>query len=245
MSRPESDSRRRRGNIQPTTSFGGLLETRQVLISELGEEGGDLAEALPAQAIDALRAVTAFVHQARLLQHLEVLGYCRTADCEPSRNGAGGEFSLVQQTKDLPPSRFGDRPEYIVHQVSVSIHLRKCQLTNIPRLLWLFCSYTRGEMSTHARALVIGLLGPSLAALGLLWLAVEALVDPRTGKFGFHHLMFNGPHLLVAAGTALSLMAIPLALRVAAARPEEVEIPVFDRDLAPEAEERRPQPAPR
>lgn len=100
-------------------------------------------------------------------------------------------------------------------------------------------------MSTQARALVIGLLGPSLAALGLLWLAVEALIDPRTGKFGLHYLMFNGPHLLVAAGTALSLLAIPLAVRVAVARPDEVEIPVFDRDLAPEAEERRPQPAPR
>jgi hypothetical protein len=99
-------------------------------------------------------------------------------------------------------------------------------------------------MSTQSRALVIGLLGPIVAASGLLWLAVESVADPRTGKFGFHHLMFNPPHLVIAAGVALSFLAVPLALRVARASEEEVEIPIFDRELQ-EEEDLQAQPAPR
>jgi hypothetical protein len=109
-------------------------------------------------------------------------------------------------------------------------------------------------MSTQSRALVMGLLGPLVSATGLLWLAVDSVADPRTGRFGIHHLMFNAPHLVIAAGVALSFIAIPMALRVAVARPGEVEIPVFDRDLVSkgdpaerkaEDEEFQAQPAPR
>jgi hypothetical protein len=99
-------------------------------------------------------------------------------------------------------------------------------------------------MSTQSRALAIGLLGPLLAAAGLVWLTVDSVVDPRTGKFGFHHLMFNPPHLVIAAGIALSFIAVPLALKIALASEEEVAIPVFDRDLE-EEEDFRAQPAPR
>ena len=98
-------------------------------------------------------------------------------------------------------------------------------------------------MSTQTRALVIALLGPALAAIGLLWLALEALLDPYSGTFGFHHLMFSAPHLLVGAGIALSFVAIPLSLRVAVASPADVEIPIFDAGLEPEGEERQAQPA--
>jgi hypothetical protein len=100
-------------------------------------------------------------------------------------------------------------------------------------------------MSPQSRALVIGLLGPVLAAIGLAWLAVDSLVDPHEGNLGFHYLMFNAPLLVVAAGTALSFVAIPLAMQVAVATPEEVEIPLFDRDLEPEGDDLRAEPAPR
>lgn len=90
----------------------------------------------------------------------------------------------------------------------------------------------------------MGLLGPVVSATGLLWLAVDSLADPRTGKFGFHHLMFNAPHLVIAAGVALSFVAVPLALKVALATEEDVEIPLFDRDLE-EEEDLQAQPAPR
>ena len=90
----------------------------------------------------------------------------------------------------------------------------------------------------------MGLLGPVVSATGLFWLAFDTVVDPRTGKFGFHHLMFSGPHLVIAAGVALSFVAVPLALKVALASDEEVEIPIFDKDLE-EEEDFQAQPAPR
>jgi hypothetical protein len=56
--------------------------------------------------------------------------------------------------------------------------------------------------------------------------------------------MFSAPHLVIAAGIALSFIAVPLALKIALASEEEVAIPVFDRDLE-EEEDFRAQPAPR
>jgi hypothetical protein len=100
-------------------------------------------------------------------------------------------------------------------------------------------------MSTRTRALVIGLMGPFLAAVGLLWLAVDSLVDPHRGALSPHYLMFSAPHLVIAAGTALSFMSIPLALLVAVAEPAEVEIPLYDRDLEPEGDDLQAEPASR
>ncbi|MEX2237925.1 MAG: hypothetical protein WEB00_10360 [Dehalococcoidia bacterium] len=78
------------------------------------------------------------------------------------------------------------------------------------------------------RAFLLGLLGPALSLTGLVWEFGRAAFAPYSGTVGLHYLVFNGPLLLIEAGVFVSLVAIPLAIQVALARPDEVSIPVFE-----------------
>jgi hypothetical protein len=95
-------------------------------------------------------------------------------------------------------------------------------------------------MSSDTRALLIGLMGPAICGLGLLWLLAEAALDPTPETADLRFFIFDSAHLVIAMGVMVSAICVPLALQVAKAEPEDVEIPIFDAEM--EAEDPEPEP---
>ena len=81
-------------------------------------------------------------------------------------------------------------------------------------------------MSTRARAIAIGMFGPFLQGVGLLWVLANALLD--TGRGLSLRVIFDPAHLVVFVGMLLSVVCLPIVLEVAAAAPEEVELELFE-----------------
>lgn len=84
------------------------------------------------------------------------------------------------------------------------------------------------------RALIIGLLGPAIQALGFLWTALHLLFAHWSDNFGPRHLVYEPGILLIVLGFSLTLICVPAALEVVRASEEDVEIPVY----APEPTDR-------
>lgn len=92
------------------------------------------------------------------------------------------------------------------------------------------------------RALIIGLVGPVIQALGALWLFAHLLllhthdpVDPR-------HLFFEGGFLTLGAGLLITLVCVPVALEVSRASEAEVALSEFEleeQSLTPGFQHRR------
>ena len=91
-------------------------------------------------------------------------------------------------------------------------------------------------MSTRARAIAIGMFGPFLQGVGLLWVLANALLDSGRG-LSLRYVSFDPAHLVLFVGILLSIVCLPIALEVAAAAPEDVELELFE-------PEPRSQPAP-
>jgi len=77
------------------------------------------------------------------------------------------------------------------------------------------------------RALIIGLAGPALQALGLLWTALHLLLAHWSDTFGPRHLIYEPGVLLIIVGFAVSMICVPVAMEVARAAEDEIEIPVY------------------
>ncbi len=86
-------------------------------------------------------------------------------------------------------------------------------------------------MSNHMRALIIGLAGPALSALGTLWVLANVLIDSGR-ELTFRYVIFDPGHLIIAAGIMVSVVSIPVAFQVAAAAPEELELDLFQPEEA-------------
>lgn len=82
-------------------------------------------------------------------------------------------------------------------------------------------------MSPQTRALLIALAGPALSALGALWVLANVAIDAGR-DLTLRYLIFDPGHLVIAAGVAVSIICAPIALEVASAEPEEVEIDLFE-----------------
>jgi len=82
-------------------------------------------------------------------------------------------------------------------------------------------------MSTQARATAIAMFGPFVQAIGLLWLLADALLDSGRG-LSLSYISFDPAHLVVFVGILLSVICLPVALEVAAAAPEDVELELFE-----------------
>ncbi len=83
-------------------------------------------------------------------------------------------------------------------------------------------------MSSGARALLIGIIGPILQAIGLAWVLLKAVVDPGGVELTVRYLIFDSAHLIIAVGILVSVVCIPVALEVARAEPEDVELERFE-----------------
>src|SRR3972149_5305705 len=82
-------------------------------------------------------------------------------------------------------------------------------------------------MSTRARAIAIGMFGPFVQGAGLLWVLANALLDSGRG-LSFRYVSFDPAHLVIFVGILLSVVCLPIALEVAAAAPEDVELELFE-----------------
>lgn len=92
-------------------------------------------------------------------------------------------------------------------------------------------------MSSRARATAIGMLGPGISLIGLIWIVLDALFDPTPEAANFRYFIFNSPHLMIAVGTVVSAVCLPIVIQVARAQPEELALPDFEAELAEEAPE--------
>lgn len=82
-------------------------------------------------------------------------------------------------------------------------------------------------MSTRARAIAIGMFGPFVQGVGLLWVLANALLDSGRG-LSLRYVSFDPAHLVLFVGMLLSVVCLPIALEVAAATPEDVELELFE-----------------
>jgi len=82
-------------------------------------------------------------------------------------------------------------------------------------------------MPNSTRAVVIGMAGPALTVLGVVWVLVSVLID--TGReLTFRYVIFDPGHLAIVVGVMVSVVCIPVAFEVAAAAPEDVELELFE-----------------
>ena len=90
-------------------------------------------------------------------------------------------------------------------------------------------------MSPQIRALIIGMLGPVLQAVGVTWDLLEHAVFARgeAEHITLTHILSGPAHLLIFTGFALSIVCIPVAIEVATARREELEAPPPEREDDP------------
>jgi len=87
-------------------------------------------------------------------------------------------------------------------------------------------------MSASVRAALIGMLGPAVSTLGIIWVLVSVVLD--TGReLTLSYVLFDPGHLIIAVGIAISVICLPVAFQVAAAEESELEL------MAPEPEPAR------
>ena len=82
-------------------------------------------------------------------------------------------------------------------------------------------------MSPHIRALLIGMFGPTLQAIGLAWDLLEHGVFARAAlqEITLGHIVTGPAHLMMLTGFLVAVVCVPVALRVALASPEELRVP--------------------
>ncbi len=81
------------------------------------------------------------------------------------------------------------------------------------------------------------MLGPSISLIGLIWILLDALFDPTPEAANFRYFIFDSPHLVIAVGTVVSAVCLPISIQVARAQPQELALPDFEAELAEEAVE--------
>jgi hypothetical protein len=89
-------------------------------------------------------------------------------------------------------------------------------------------------MSASVRAALIGMLGPAVSTLGIIWVLVNVVVD--TGReLTLRYVLFDPGHLIIAVGIGISVICLPVALQVAAAEESELELTLPEPERRPAA----------
>jgi hypothetical protein len=83
-------------------------------------------------------------------------------------------------------------------------------------------------MSVKGRALFVGLAGPAIQAIGIVWTIAHLLISHIHEPLSPRHIIFDAPFLVIFVGFLVSIVCLPVALEVMQTSPEEVEIPVFE-----------------
>lgn len=74
---------------------------------------------------------------------------------------------------------------------------------------------------------MVGMTGPAIQATGFFLEGAHVLVSHLHGSMALRHMAFEPGFLMIVVGFVVSLFCIPLALEVARAAPDELDIPVF------------------
>ena len=82
-------------------------------------------------------------------------------------------------------------------------------------------------MSPLQRALILGMAGPAVQAVGIVWEALHILTGHLNEPLTARHVAFEPAVLVIIVGFLLSLVCIPTAIEVARARPSELELPIL------------------
>lgn len=83
------------------------------------------------------------------------------------------------------------------------------------------------QMSVKNRALLIGLAGSAVQAMGIAWALIHLLISHVHDPLSARHLIFEPPFLLIFVGFLVTMVCLPVALEVSQATPEEVALPRF------------------
>jgi hypothetical protein len=78
------------------------------------------------------------------------------------------------------------------------------------------------------RALIIGLTGAAVQAIGFAWEIVHIVVAHWHEPLSARHLMFEPGILVIVVGFAVSVICVPLAIEVAMAKPADIEFPAME-----------------
>jgi hypothetical protein len=82
-------------------------------------------------------------------------------------------------------------------------------------------------MPVRTRALIIGMTGPAIQTVGLMWQGVHMAVSHWGSPLTARHLMYEPGVLLIVVGFLVTVVCLPVALEVSRASQAEVEIPVY------------------
>lgn len=82
-------------------------------------------------------------------------------------------------------------------------------------------------MPATQRALVIGLLGPAIQALGWAWFLLHLAIAHWSIPMSARHLIYEPSFLLILIGFLISLVCVPVAIEVSRAAEEDLEIPIY------------------
>ena len=83
-------------------------------------------------------------------------------------------------------------------------------------------------MALQRRALIIGLMGPALQLAGFLFEVAHILWIHLHQPLSARHILFEPGFLLIFVGLLVTLICVPVAIEVASAREEDVELPLFE-----------------
>jgi hypothetical protein len=67
-----------------------------------------------------------------------------------------------------------------------------------------------------------------MQAIGLVWEALHVLIAHWSVPLSARHLMYEPGVLLIVVGFIVSLVCIPVAIEVAQANEDDLEIPVYE-----------------
>lgn len=81
--------------------------------------------------------------------------------------------------------------------------------------------------SVRQRALILGLAGPAIQVLGFVWEGAHLTFGHGGEPLAARHLFFEPGVLVIAVGLLVSLVCVPVALEVARASTDDLEIPAF------------------
>ena len=85
----------------------------------------------------------------------------------------------------------------------------------------------------------MGMAGPALQAIGLVWEAVHLLTAHTAFNVNARHLVFEPAVLVIVVGFLVSVVCIPAALEVVQARPQELQLPRLGAEEEPHRPGRR------
>jgi hypothetical protein len=80
-------------------------------------------------------------------------------------------------------------------------------------------------MSAHGRALITGMAGPTVQAIGLAWETVHLFTSHTAFNVNARHLAFEPAVLVIVVGFLVSLVCVPTAIEIARASEQELKLP--------------------